>query len=251
MTNLILRNALLVCIAQAGGAFFCAPATAQNTSEIGIGIGATNYRGEISPKYQLQNSRPAFTAFYRKDVSVPVTLRGGIMAGFLRADDGNVEGVNGGVAPLHGYRQANTKGGVLEASAVVEYNFMDYHFRTDKVHFTPYLFAGIAGFYASTTTVTNNSALESAFNRDEAMIGIAIPAGAGIKYALSQHINLGLEVGVRKTFTDELDHLSEQDPLLVNPNDQDWYYYSGISLSYTFFKIRCPDLYKKNKRLLK
>ena len=173
------------------------------------------------------------------------------MAGFLRADDGNVEGVNGGVAPLRGYRQANTKGGVLEASAVVEYNFMDYHFRTDKVHFTPYLFAGIAGFYASTTTVTNNPALESTFNRDESMIGIAIPAGAGIKYALSQHINLGLEVGVRKTFTDELDHLSEQDPLLVNPNDQDWYYYSGISLSYTFFKIRCPDLYKKNKRLLR
>ncbi|MBO2011949.1 DUF6089 family protein [Hymenobacter negativus] len=251
MTNSILQNVLLACILQAGSTFFCATATAQNTSEIGIGLGATNYRGEVSPELQLQNSRPALTAFYRKDVSVPITLRGGLMAGFLRADDGNVNGVNGGVPPLQGYRQTNTKGGVLEASVVVEYNFMDYHYRTDKVHFTPYLFAGIAGFYANTTTVTNNSALTSSFKQDGSMLGLAIPAGAGLKYALSQHINLGLEVGVRKTFTDQLDHLGEQDPLLVNPHDQDWYYYSGVSLSYTFFKIRCPDLYKKNKKLLK
>ena len=213
-------------------------------------MGATNYRGEISPDYQLQNNRPALTVFYRKDVSVPITLRGGFTAGFLRAADDNVNGANGGVPPLQNYRQANTKGSLLEASAVVEYNFMDYHYRTDKVHFTPYLFAGLAAFYANTTTVSNNPALGGAFNQSGAMLGFAIPAGVGFKYALSEHINLGLEVGVRKAFTDQLDHLSEQDQLLVNPHDQDWYYYSGLSLSYTFFKIRCPDQYKKNKKLL-
>ena len=133
----------------------------------------------------------------------------------------------------------------------MEYNFMDYHYRTDKIHFTPYLFIGVAGFYANTTTVTNNPALEGDFNRKGAVLGFSIPAGVGFKYALSEHINLGLEVGVRKTFTDKLDHLSEQDPLLVNVHNQDWYYYNGVSLSYTFFKIRCPDQYKNNKKLLK
>ena len=251
MTNSGFKNVLLACFVQAGSTFFCVSANAQNTSEIGIGIGATNYRGEISPDFQLQNSRPAFTAFYRKDVSVPITLRGGFTAGFLRGADDNVTGVNGGVPPLQSYRQANTKGSLLEASAVVEYNFMDYHYRTDKVHFTPYLFAGLAGFYANTTTVSNNPLLQTSFNQKGSMLGLSIPAGAGIKYALSEHLNLGLEVGVRKTFTDELDHLSTQDPLLVNVHDQDWYYYSGVSLSYTFYKIRCPDLYKKNKQLLK
>ncbi len=250
MTNLVFQSVLLVCLVQAGSALFGASASAQNTSEIGIGLGATNYRGEISPDYQLQNNRPALTVFYRKDVSVPITLRGGFTAGFLRAADDNVNGANGGVPPLQNYRQANTKGSLLEASAVVEYNFMDYHYRTDKVHFTPYLFAGLAAFYANTTTVSNNSALGGAFNQSGAMLGFAIPAGVGFKYVLSEHINLGLEVGVRKAFTDQLDHLSEQDQLLVNPHDQDWYYYSGVSLSYTFFKIRCPDQYKKNKKLL-
>ena len=251
MTNSVFQSALLACLLQAGSALFCATASAQNTSEVGIGLGATNYRGEISPQYQFQNNRPALTAFYRKDVSVPITLRGGLTAGFLRAADNNVTGVNGGVPPLQNYRQANIKGSLLEASAVLEYNFMDYHYRTDKVHFTPYLFAGVAAFYAKTTTVSNNPTLVGQLNRQGAMLGFAIPAGVGFKYALSEHLNIGLELGVRKAFTDQLDHLSDQDQLLVNPHDQDWYYYSGLSLSYTFFKIRCPDLYKKNKRLLK
>ena len=251
MANVFFRGALLACSLQAGSAFLCSFASAQNTSEIGVGLGATNYRGEISPEYQLQNSRPALTVFYRRDVSVPVTLRGGLMAGLLRADDGNVNSEIGSVPPVQAYRQANTKGGVIEASAVMEYNFMDYHLRTDQVHFTPYLFVGVAGFFASTTTVTNNQALANDFNRSGSMFGIAIPAGAGLKYALSEHINLGLEVGVRKTFTDELDHLGDQDPLLVNSHDQDWYYYSGVNLSYTFYKIRCPKQYDKNKALLK
>jgi hypothetical protein len=36
----------------------------------------------------------------------------------------------------------------------------------------------------------------------------------------------------------------------VNSHEQDWYYYNGISLSYTFYKIRCPVPYGRNKGLL-
>lgn len=225
-----------------------APAQAQNTSEVGVGLGATNYRGELSPRYQFQNNRPALTAFYRKDVSVPITLRGGLTAGFLRADDGNVNGSTGAVPPLPAYRQTNTKGGLVEASAVVEYNFMDFHRRTDKVHFTPYLFGGVAVFYANTTTASNAGL--ATLNRQGSMIGFAIPVGVGAKLALSPRWNLGLEVGARKALTDQLDHLGDQSPFLVNPHDQDWYYYNGFSLSYTFYKIQCPDSYKTNKKLL-
>lgn len=240
---------LLACSVQAGSVFFIASAQAQNTSEVGLGLGATNYRGELSPRYQFQNNRPALTAFYRRDVSVPITLRGGLTAGLLRADDGNVSGNGGAVPPLQAYRQANTKGGLIEGSAVVEYNFLDFHQRTDKVHFTPYVFGGLAVFYANTTTVSNNGLAE--LKRDGSMIGFAIPVGVGAKLALSTRWNLGLEVGARKALTDQLDHLGDQSAFLVNPHDQDWYYYNGLSLSYTFYKIHCPDSYKKNKELLK
>lgn len=226
---------------------------AQQTSEIGIGVGATNYKGEISPQFQWQNSRPAVTVFYRYDVSSPVTLRGAFMAGGLRADDSNVSGTNGGVPPVQAFRQASLRGSVYELSGVLEYNFLDYHLRREqqKSHLTPYLFIGLAGYYINTTTESQNPALQSAFNKKGGMAGIAVPAGAGLKVAVSLHLNVGVEMGVRKTFTDQLDHLGGQDPLYVNPHDQDWYYYSGLSLSYTFYKILCPKVYKGNKSLLR
>ncbi len=249
------RCALLVCLVQAGSAFFCASAQAQietqRTSELGLGLGVTNYRGEISPQYQFGNNRPAITAFYRRDVSAPVTLRGSFLAGLLRADDANVTGEGGGTPPLQSYRNSNMKGSVLEAAVAMEYNFMDYRARKQKIHFTPYLFVGVGGYYANTRTQTANQILGPDYNRSGGHFGVAIPAGAGLKYALSQHTNLGLEVGVRKTFSDKLDNLSDQDPLLVNPHDNDWYYYSGLSISYTFYKVRCPPQYKNNKQLLR
>lgn len=250
MTTSYFFKTLLVSTLLAGSVFLSTAAEAQNTSELGIGIGGMTYRGELSPSYQFKNNRPALSIFYRKDISEPITLRGGLLGGLLRADDGNVTGENGATQALAAYRQANMKGSLLELSGVVEYNFFDYHNRKDKIHLTPYLFIGVAGFYASTTTRTTNGALTSELNRGGSLIGLAIPAGVGIKYALSPRWNLGVEVGARKVFSDELDHISNQSPLLANKHDKDWYYFNGLTISYTFYKIRCPDQYK-DRNLLK
>jgi len=241
---------LLACGMPVGSVFFSTAASAQNTSELGIGIGGAVYRGEMAQSYQFRNNRPAITAFYRKDITAPVTLRGGLTYGMLRADDANQRGSNNNTLPLPAYRQASLKGGLLEASAVVEYNFFDYHDRKDKVHFTPYVFVGIAGFYADTRVSTTNTALTGVIDEKGGMLGFAIPAGVGVKYALSPRWNLGAEVGARKAFTDNLDHLSTKNTqlnassdrdLLINTHTQDWYFYNGISISYTFYKIRCPE----------
>lgn len=244
-----LFKTLLACGIPAGSVFFATTAVAQNTSEVGVGIGGAVYRGEIAPSYQFRNNRPAITAFYRRDITRPVTLRGGLTYGMLRADDSNQKR-DGNTLPLPAYRQASLKGGLLEASAVVEYNFFDYHDRKDKIHFTPYVFVGIAGFYANTRVSTTNDALRDVIEAKGGMLGFAIPAGVGVKYALSPRWNLGAEVGARKAFTDNLDHLSTKTnrlnassdrDLLMNRHTQDWYFYNGISLSYTFYKIRCPE----------
>jgi hypothetical protein len=231
---------LLICLVQVGSVFFVSSAKAQNTSELGVGIGALNYKGDLSPAYQFENNRPALTIFYRKDVSVPITLRGAFSGGMLQANDLNVQGANGDIAPLHNYRRASTKGGLAEASAIIEYNFFDFHNRKNKIHFTPYVFIGVAGFYANTKTIYDSPVTEF-LNTKGAMLGVAIPVGVGIKYALSPRWNLGLEAGARKTFTDELDHLSDQNAFLANRNTKDWYFYNGVSVSYTFYKIYCPD----------
>ena len=247
-------SVLLAGLVLAGSSFLgAAPAWAQNTSELGLGLGATNYKGEVSPQYQFNNSRPALTVFYRRDISAPVTLRAGLTVGGLRANDANVRGENGGVPPLQNYRQVSLKGSVTELSGVMEYNFLDYHQRQEqhRVHLSPYLFIGLGAYYAHTTVESQNTALQPDFNRSGGKFSFSVPAGVGLKLALTEHLNLGAEIGARKTFTDQLDHLGDQDPLLVNSHDQDWYYYNGISISYTFYKINCPVPYNKNKGLLK
>ncbi|GAB2948785.1 hypothetical protein GCM10027048_12140 [Hymenobacter coalescens] len=247
MTKQLLFKTLLVCSVQAGSVFFAQVATAQNTSELGIGLGALNYKGELSPEYRLLNNRPAVSAFYRKDISAPVTLRGTVTYGLLRANDADVTGENGNSLPLPTLRQASMKGSLLDVAGTLEYNFFDYHNRREKVHFTPYVFVGVAGFMAFTKT----SGPQPGFNQSSNTLGIAVPAGVGLKLALSRHWNLGLETGARKAVTDLLDHVKDQSPAFANRFDQDWYYYTGLSVSYTFYKINCPDPYKADPKLLR
>jgi len=76
-----------------------------------------------------------------------------------------------------------------------------------------------------------------------------IPFGLGLKYRLNKQWNLEFEFGARKTFFDHLDKVSS----VVNPNklnpkygnelDNDWYYFTGVSISYTFYSVPCPFNY--------
>jgi hypothetical protein len=238
---------LLVCSVQAGSVFFAHRSLAQNTSEIGLGLGALNYKGELAPEYRVLNNRPAVSAFYRKDISAPITLRGTATYGLLRANDADLTGENGRALPLPAYRAASMKGSLLDLAGTVEYNFFDYHNRRDKVHFTPYVFVGVAGFIAFTKTTGPQPRFEQSGNT----LGIAVPVGVGLKLALSRHWNLGLETGARKAFSDQIDHVKDQNPAFANRFDQDWYYYTGLSVSYTFYKINCPEPYKADPKLLR
>lgn len=238
---------LLTSLVPVGSVFFAPSAQAQNpgaqtTSEVGLGLGGLVYKGELAPHYQFRNNRPALTAFYRRDLLGPITLRAALTGGMLRAADSNVRGLNNRQPGLPAYRNANLKGSLIELSGGIEYNFFDYHDRRDKVHFTPYVFVGVAGFYANTEV---RSTSFPSLNKRGNVLNLAVPVAVGFKYALSTHWNLGLEVGARRTFTDELDHIDGksrgQTDRVGNPHTPDWYFYNGLSISYTFYKIHCPD----------
>ena len=108
-------------------------------------------------------------------------------------------------------------------------------------------------------------------------LGFAIPFGAGVKYALNDKWVVGVEFGLRKTFTDYLDDVStvypDKDDLAQLRNDlavtmsdrsilipgvndgqigeagrqrgesnnKDSYVMFGVGLVYYFGDIRCPD----------
>ncbi|WP_347159564.1 DUF6089 family protein [Pontibacter chitinilyticus] len=250
-----IKQALLICILlQIRSAFFSNSAFAQTpmtTSELGVGLGGANYKGDLAPSYRFGNNQPALTIFYRRDISSPITLRGGLMLSHRIIDD-NTIGDHSYDLPYPDYRQAELRLSLAELSAVVEYNFLDYYELRQHPRFSPYFFAGIAGLAYNSKLVTDNADLQPELNKPfDTRLALAVPFGVGIKYALSQHWNLGLEFGARKLFTDKLDYLSEQDSKrLANPNDNDLYFYNGISLSYTFYRINCPRVYKRTPGIL-
>jgi opacity protein-like surface antigen len=260
-----IKQALLICsILQIGSAFFCSSASAQEsvtTSELGIGIGGANYKGEVAPKYRFLNNQPAATVFYRRDISAPLTLRGGLM-GSHRIWDENTFSDEAYDLPLPNYRQADVRISMLEASVVAEYNFLDYYDMSQKPRVSPYFFAGVAGLLYHVKTTIGEASLGDAYNGTvngwDLQTAFAIPFGVGVKYALSKHWNLGAEFGARKTFTDRLDKLDEKninnngepDKRVINPYDNDWYFYNGISISYTIYRYNCPPPYRRKRGLL-
>ncbi len=104
---------------------------------------------------------------------------------------------------------------------------------------------------------------------------MALPFGAGIKLSLSENIRVRFEIGLRKTFTDYLDDVSttyaDQAELLINngqravdlafrggelkgtgttypavdtqrgnAGSKDWYYFTGLGISYRLFSGNGP-----------
>jgi hypothetical protein len=252
MKLLYIRLTLLVWL-QIGSVFFMTTAKAQTTSELGFGLGGVNYKGEIAPKYRFGNNKPAITGFYRRDISNAITLKGSILLGFPGARDTAFK------LPLNNFRQVEMSGTLIEAAVGFEYNFLDFHDVRRHKRWTPYYFLNIAAYYLSVSTQSSQGAIipgnppiptirvSDEVTLDNAFFSIAIPTGVGVKYALNHNWNLGLEVGARKIFTDRFDNLSEVVPskALVNPFDSDWYFFNGITLSYTFYKLNCPKVYKQ------
>jgi hypothetical protein len=72
----------------------------------------------------------------------------------------------------------------------------------------------------------------------------AIPMMVGVKSNILKNFVLGIEVGARYTFTDNLDGSNPKnenlEPLKFgNINSNDWYVFTGFTLTYTFTEKPC------------
>lgn len=220
-----LRRAIFLCM----GCLFAAPALSQR-AEIGGGLGTLNYTGDLVRTYNFAYSRPAGTIFYRSNLSNVVSFRAGLTGGFLSASDER---------PIDAFaaeRNASFDIFLVEASTVMEYHFLNWREEKLFLRFSPYAFAGIALF-----GMTGEDQKPAEYSNVQA----AIPFGMGIKYVLNPKWYLALEFGMRKTFFDYLDNVSDQRTGIKNyqygnPYDNDNYFFLGISITRTFYDIPCP-----------
>lgn len=201
-------------------------------SEIGFGVGTFNYTGDLVRTYDFTTSKPAATVFYRSNISNVISLRTAITAGKIGASDTH--------KPIDAFataRAASFNLFLFEAAGTFEYHFLDWRDSKRRLRFTPYLFAGAGLFGIS--GVEQKSA-------EYSNIQMTIPFGGGMKYVLNPKYYIAFEFGIRKTFFDYLDNISGGDPAYKNFQygnsfDYDNYFFTGITLTYTFYDIPCPS----------
>lgn len=201
-------------------------------SEVGFGLGVFNYTGDITRTYDITTSKPAATAFYRSNISRVISMRVALTGGQLAASDKHNPLDSAAIK-----RNASFNIFLLEISSTFEYHFLDWRDDRRRLRFTPYLFAGLGLF-----GISGNNAKTKTYSN----VQLSIPFGAGMKYVLNPKYYIALEFGVRKTFFDYLDNISGGNTSIKNyqygnPNDYDNYFFTGITLTYTFYDIPCPS----------
>lgn len=210
------------------------PVVGQNV-DVGIAGGLSYYIGEINPSMQMVNRpKPSIGLFYRKNINKRYALRYGVNYAKLAATD-KIRSTN-----LSEYRQLSFSSDLWEAYGVLEFNFIPYQINNRTTSkFSPFVFIGLATFKVGPEVKGRDL---GASGSD--LISVSIPFGLGVKFDLSGNLGLGIEWGIRKTFSDKVDGLPEEYTngyQLSNTQNNDWYSIVGLTLNYKILthKDRC------------
>lgn len=213
--------------------FFCILLSISSVAqkiEIGGGLGAMNYKGDISPDFHPSFAQLGGHILLRYNLKKDITFRLGANLGSIYANDNDVSD------SFNKLRGQTFKTSIREVSLITEYNFFSYQYSRMHKDWSPYVFGGVAfmSFSPRDTPVS-----------DYKQAGVVIPFGIGIKYNLTGPWDLNVEFGTRKTFTDYLDNLGGDNPALPRnvQNDysrDDMYYYTSLGITYKFIRVICP-----------
>jgi len=213
------------------------------TYEIGVFGGGTNNIGDVGRTNFILPSNYAVGGLFKWNKSKRYAWRGSVIYGKFTADDSKSSILS---RQQRGYVVGNS---ILEASAGLEFNFVEYNLHKLGPAFTPYLYTGLTYFRYDYNYFDAGRLQDGLNQRDGA---IAIPMTVGFKYRISELFILGAEIGARYTFTDNLDAsnpvkstVAQQiDPAFGNIFSDDWYVFSGITFTYTFGRKPCMDCFE-------
>jgi hypothetical protein len=245
--------------------------------------GLTGYNGDLRGRAtDVRGMKPAIGLGLNYELTEKLMLRTGLTTGkFTARDKWNVYN------PSLVDRNLDVTTRVTEFHLAAEYQLFTLYERD----WTPYIFGGGALFHFNpyTKDAAGNKVLlqplgtegqglaaypnRKKYNRTQ----LSIPFGAGVKFVLTDKIQVGAELGIRKLFTDYLDDVSSSyaDETLLragngnqaadlafrgdeikslsypgegsirgNPKNKDWYAFAGFTVSYRMGK---GGLFKKNK----
>ncbi|TSA58043.1 MAG: hypothetical protein D4R41_05410, partial [Sediminibacterium sp.] len=184
-------------------------------AEYGFSVGVGHYFGDLNTSSQI--NRPKFSGgiFFRKQINNYVGVR--MSGNYTLLGYSDVYSSN----PVEQQRNLSFNTNVWEMSVSGDFNFFNFIPGFEEYSFTPYVSLGIGVFsfdpYAylggekyllrPLGTEGQGSALYPD-RKPYSPVAMCIPFGVGMKYAISERMNVFGEVSYRLTNTDYLDDVS-------------------------------------------
>ena len=221
--------------------FFLATVASAQFHEVGVFLGGSNYVGDVGSHRYLDPNAFAYGVVYKWNVTDRYSLRGGFILTNLMENEYRNNDLN------RFSRSYKVENSLQEVTAGIEINFSEFNLHAPEMSFTPYIFYGLSYFRYDQFYLTPdgpfNPPLRNDYGKDEE---IAIPLNVGVKINPNPFFVLGFEVGVRYTFTDNLDGSNPENEFADNPaykfghiGNNDWYIFTGLTISFTFGDLPC------------
>lgn len=210
--------------------FFPLMATHAQIHEIGVFLGGGNYIGDVGPTTYIAPNETAFGLLYKWNKSPRHSYRFSYIQSKITSNDLDSKETS------RNQRDYRFENDLKEVSLGLEFNFFEFNLYESSTKITPYVASGLNYFLAK-YTLTNAKADETVEDSTERRKSIAIPMIIGIKSNIIPNFVLALETGARYTLTDNIDGSFNQD--FGNTNNNDWYVFSGVTLTYTFSNKAC------------
>ena len=203
-------------------------------NELGVFLGGSNFIGDVGATDFISPNQLAIGAIYKWNRSKRHSYRASVIFTELEGIDTNSDD------PRRIQRGYKFNSNIIELSAGMEFTFIDFDLHSGAKVSTPYLFTGITAAHHDNHYFLNG--VQTMENESSWAFGI--PMGIGFKTSFLDGLILGIEIGARYTFSDELDGSMPSKPenqpyRFGNINNNDWYMFSGITLTYTFGENPC------------
>lgn len=197
---------------------FCINAGAQNESvlvgEYGVTLGAAHYFGDLNNRAAVNRPKIAVGAFFRKQFGNYTAIR--IAAHFAQLGYSDQYSQN----DFQRRRNLSFNTNIFEFAVRGDFNFFKF-IPTDFNHsFTPYATLGVGVFSFDPYAFYNgdkiflrplNTEGQTFYQgrKSYSPMALCIPIGFGVKYAITEKVNISFEISHRFTTTDYLDDVSK------------------------------------------
>ncbi len=207
------------------------------THEIGGFVGGSNFIGDVGSTKYISPNQLAIGGIYKWNRSPRHSFRFSAIYSTLEGIDAKSDDAR---RKQRGYSFDTS---MIELSLGIEFNFLEFdlHEADGSTKSSPYLYSGISYFSLDNYYFNSNGVI---VDENTTSNVFSIPIILGYKTTFTDKIIAAFEIGARYSFSDEIDgsvpdSKELQDFSFGNVNNNDWYVFTGLTLTVTFGRKPC------------